>query len=124
MLFKNAPWNKIREAVERQKEVGFPTKDVEQMMSWLMIWANCALEAYCPQARPSPYMKQWWNEDLMVLRKSYIYWRNWACMMWRQGREDVELCNTVIQAKKLFHRTIRWYRKLYWEVFLDDSDNI
>ena len=47
-LFKNAPWDKIREAVERQKEMGFPTEDVEEMTSRLMMWTNCALEAHCP----------------------------------------------------------------------------
>ena len=124
LLFKNAPWDKIREAVERQKEAGFPAENVEEMMSRIVTWANCALEAHCPRAKPSPYMKRWWNEDLTALRKSYTYWRNRACTMRRQGREDVELRNTATRAKRLFHRTVRRHRKLHWEAFLDDSDNI
>jgi hypothetical protein len=73
LLFKNAPWDKIREAVQRQKEAGFGTDDVDQIVSRLTTWVNDALEAHCPRAKPSPYMKRWWNEDLTALRKSYTY---------------------------------------------------
>ena len=44
--------------------------------------------------------------------------------MRRQGREDAELRNTALRAKRLFHRTIRRHRKLHWDEFLSDSDNI
>ncbi|KAF2191733.1 hypothetical protein K469DRAFT_527328, partial [Zopfia rhizophila CBS 207.26] len=67
---------------------------------------------------------RWWNEDLTALRRSYTYWRNRACAMRRQGREDAELRKTATQAKRLFHRTIRRHRKQHWEEFLGDSDNI
>ncbi|RYP19375.1 hypothetical protein DL766_008456 [Monosporascus sp. MC13-8B] len=50
LLFKNAPWDKVRKLVRLQKEEGFPTEDVDKM--------------------PSPYMNRWWNEDLTVLRNS------------------------------------------------------
>jgi hypothetical protein len=69
-------------------------------------------------------MKMWWNEDLMALRKSYTYWRNQACAMRRQGREDAEVRDMARRAKRLFHRTIRRHRKQHWEEFLGDSDNI
>lgn len=71
------------------------------------------LDAHCPRAKPSPYMKRWWNEDITALRKSYMYWRKRACAMRRQGKEDTELRNTATRAKRLFHRTTRWHRKLY-----------
>jgi hypothetical protein len=51
LLFKNAPWDKIREAVQRQKEAGFGTDDVDQMVSRLTTWVNDALEAHCPRAK-------------------------------------------------------------------------
>ena len=124
LLLKNASWDKIREAVERQKEAGFRTDDVDQMASRLITWVNNALEAHCPRAKPSPYMKRWWNEDLTALRKSYTYWRNRARAMRWQGREDAELRNTAMRAKRLFHQTIRRHRKLHWDEFLGDSDNI
>jgi exonuclease III len=124
LLFKNAPWKKIREVVEQEKEKGFPTEDVDEMASLLTSWVNKALEAHCPRAKPSPYMKRWWNEDLTMLRKSYTYWRNRACATRRQGREDIELRKTATRAKRLFHRTIRRHRKQHWEAFLDNSDNI
>ncbi|OCK75877.1 hypothetical protein K432DRAFT_268140, partial [Lepidopterella palustris CBS 459.81] len=84
---------------------------VEDMASRLTAWVNKALEAHCPRAKPSPYMKRWWNKDLTALRKSYTYWRSRACAMRRQGREDAELRNTATRAKRLFHRTIRRHRK-------------
>ena len=73
LLLKNAPWDKIREAVERQKEAGFPPGDVDDMAGRLTTWVIEALEAHCPRAKPSPYTKRWWNEDLTALRKSYTY---------------------------------------------------
>jgi hypothetical protein len=79
----------IREAVERQKEAGFPPGDVDDMAGRLTTWVIKALEAHCPQAKPSPYTKRWWNEDLTALRRSYTYWRNRACAMRRQGRQDL-----------------------------------
>jgi len=124
LLLKNAPWDKIRAAVEQEKEEGFPDGDVDEMADRLTSWVDKALEARCPRARPSPYMKRWWNEDLTTLRKSYTYWRNRACAMRRQGRVDEELRCTAMQAKRLFHRTIRRHRKQHWEDFLDNSDNI
>lgn len=124
LLFKNAPWDKKMEVVEQRKEAGFPTEDANVMSSRLTSWVNKALEKHCPRVKPSPYMKRWWNEDLTALRRSYTYWRNRACAMRRQGREDVELRSTATRAKRLFHRTIRRHRKLHWEAFLDDSDNI
>jgi hypothetical protein len=107
ILFKNAPWDKIREVVTQEKEEGFSTQDVDGMVGQLTSWVNKALETHCPRAKPSPYMKRWWNEDLTALRKSYTYWRNRACAMRRQGREDAELRSTATRAKRLFHRTIR-----------------
>lgn len=123
-LFKNAPWDKVRDAVKQEKETGFPATDVDEMVNRLMLWVNKAIKEHCPRAKPSPYTKRWWNEDLTALRKSYTYWRNRACAMRRQGREDVELRRTATRAKRLFHRTIRRHRKLHWEAFLDDSDNV
>ncbi|KAF9728557.1 zinc knuckle [Paraphaeosphaeria minitans] len=124
LLFKNVPWDKIRQAVEHEKAAGFPSEDVDEMASRLTQWATKAVEAHCPRARPSPYMKRWWNEDLTALRKSYTYCRNRASAMRRQGREDAELRSTATRAKRLFHRTIRRHRKQHWEAFLDDSDNV
>jgi hypothetical protein len=73
LLFKNAPWNKIREAAEQEKEESFPIQDLNEMASRLTSWVNKALETHCPRAKPSPYMKRWWNEDLTTLRKSSTY---------------------------------------------------
>ena len=85
LLLRNAPWDKIREAVRQEKEEGFLTQDVDEMVGQMTLWVNKALQLYCPRAKPSTYMKRWWNEDLTVLRKSYTYWRNRACTMRRQG---------------------------------------
>jgi hypothetical protein len=124
LVLKNAPWDRIRTAVEKEKEQGFLVGDVDEITGQLTAWVNKALETHCKRARPSQYAKRWWNEDLTTLRKSYTYWKNRACAMRRQGRVDEELHNTATQAKKLFHRIIRRHRKQHWEEFLDNSDNI
>jgi len=111
LLFKNTPWDKIRKFVEQEKEACFPEAGVDAMASRLASSVNKTLEAHCPRAKPSPYMKRRRNEYLTALRKSYTYWRNRACAMRRQGREDAELRNTAIRVKRLFHRTIR---EEYW----------
>jgi hypothetical protein len=64
-------------------EEGCPDGDVDEMAGRLTGWVNKVLEAHCPRARPSPYMKRWWNEDLTALRKSYTHWRNRACALRR-----------------------------------------
>ena len=53
--------------------------------------------------RRSSQMDHKWNEDLTALRKPCTYWRNPACAMRRQGRDDEELCKTATRAKRLFH---------------------
>src|ERR1700730_3306730 len=45
LLIKNANWDKIREDMERQKETGFPTENVDEMVDCLNRWVNKALEA-------------------------------------------------------------------------------
>jgi hypothetical protein len=76
MLFKNASWDKIREAVRQEKEVGFPARDVDKMLDQMMLWMNKVLQLHCLRAKPSSYTKRWYSEDLTALRRSYIYWRN------------------------------------------------
>lgn len=124
LTLKNAPWGRIRDTVLQQKEEGFPATDVDKMVECLTKWVGTALQAHCPRTRPSPYMKRWWNEDLTRLRKTYTYWRNKACARRRQGREDAELQDKAAKAKALFHRTIRRHRKLHWDEFLADTNNI
>jgi hypothetical protein len=33
LLLKNVRWDRIREAIERQKETGFPIDDVDEMVN-------------------------------------------------------------------------------------------
>lgn len=73
LLLKNAPWDKIRAAVEREKGEGFLAGDVDEMAGRLTAWVNKALEAHYARARPSPYIKRWWSKDLTALQKSYTY---------------------------------------------------
>lgn len=113
LLLKNARWDKIREAVGRQTEAGFPTEDVDEMVMSFNHWVSTALEEHYSRAKPSQYTKRWWNEDLTALRKSYTHWRNRGRALRRQGREDAELRKMATRAKRLFHRTIRRHRKLH-----------
>ena len=46
LLIKNANWDKIRDDIKRQKEMGFPTEDVDEMVDCLNSWVNKALKVY------------------------------------------------------------------------------
>ena len=110
--------------MEQQKETGFPTENIDKMVDCFNRWVNKALKTHCQRAKPSPYIKRWWNKDFIMLRKSYTYWRNRNSALRRQRKDDLELHNIAAKAKKLFHRTIWQHRKLHWNEFLSNNDNI
>jgi len=41
-----------------------------------------------------------------------------------EGKEEAELRSTTTRARRLLHRTIKRHRKVHWDTFLDDSDNL
>ncbi len=58
---------------------------VHEHYDYIMELVLPAVEENVPLARPSPYAKRWWTEELTTLRKDYTYWRNRARAERRAG---------------------------------------
>jgi hypothetical protein len=78
LLFKNAPWNAIRERVN-DKLAPLPWNGgVQTQTDRLMEVVLDAIDKLVPRAKPPPYAKRWWTTDLTRLRRTYTFWRNLA----------------------------------------------
>lgn len=78
LLFKIAPWNAIRERVAHALRDRPPGGDVQTQTYRLTQVVLEAVNAPTPKAKPLPYAKRWWTQDLTKLRQVYTYWRNRA----------------------------------------------
>jgi hypothetical protein len=85
LLFKNAPWNAIRERIANALECRPACGDVQRQTDHLMQVVQEAVNTLTPKAKPSPYAKRWWTQDLTKLRQVYTYWRNRARVQRRGG---------------------------------------
>ncbi|KAF6525346.1 hypothetical protein HZS61_011141 [Fusarium oxysporum f. sp. conglutinans] len=124
LLFKNAPWKEINSRVTdtlRSRPVG---NTVQQKTDRLMLAVLDAVQALTPRAKPSPYAKRWWTNDLTQLRHVYTYWRNRARAVRRVGQNVKDLENTAKAAAKQYHDAIRQRKNNHWKEFLADNDNI
>ncbi|OAQ61336.1 reverse transcriptase [Purpureocillium lilacinum] len=124
LLFKNAPWNRIRTRVE---EVLAPlpwTSDVQTQTDQLMNAVTGAVHDMTPQAKPSQYAKRWWTDDLTRLRRTYAFWRNQASARRRAASACPDLERRAKEAAKQYHDAIRNQRKSHWDEFLAEDTNI
>jgi hypothetical protein len=107
LLFKNAPWKEINSRITdtlRSRPVG---NTVQQKTDRLMSSVLDAVQALTPRAKPSPYAKRWWTNDLTQLRHVYTYWRNRARAARRAGQNTANLEDTAKAAAKQYHNAIR-----------------
>lgn len=81
-----------------------------------------AVHTLTPKAKPSPYAKRWWTQDLTQLRRIYTYWRNRARAERREWAEELE--KSAKAAAKQYHDAIWQQKKSHWNEFLADNDNI
>ncbi|RKL22256.1 hypothetical protein BFJ72_g14711 [Fusarium proliferatum] len=124
LLFKNAPWKEINSRITdtlRSRPVG---NTVQQKTDRLMLAVLDAVQALTPRAKPSPYAKRWWTNDLTQLRHVYTYWRNRARAARRAGQNTADLEDTAKAAAKQYHDAIRQRKNTHWKEFLADNDNI
>ncbi|KAH7460169.1 hypothetical protein FOMA001_g19697 [Fusarium oxysporum f. sp. matthiolae] len=124
LLFKNAPWKEINSRITdtlRSRPVG---NTVQQKTDRLMSAVLDAVQALTPRAKPSPYAKRWWTNDLTQLRHVYTYWRNRARAARRAGQNTADLEDTAKAAAKQYHDAIRQRKNTHWKEFLADNDNI
>jgi hypothetical protein len=73
LLFKNAPWKAIRERIALALRDRPLDGDVQRQTNRLMQVVLEAVNTLTPKAKPSPYAKRWWTQDLTKLRKVYTY---------------------------------------------------
>jgi hypothetical protein len=100
LLFKNAPWNAIRERV-KDKLTPLPwDDDVQTQTDRLMEVVLDAIHELVPRAKPSPYAKRWWTADLTKLRRTYTFWRNLARARRRDGQRIDSLEDRAKEAAK------------------------
>jgi hypothetical protein len=124
LLFKNAPWNAIRERIAQTLRDRPACSDAQRQADRLMQVVLEAVNALTPKAKPSPYAKRWWTKDLTKLRQVYTYWRNKARAQ-RRGREALlELELQARAAAKEYHDAIRKQQRLHWDEFLAEDTNI
>jgi hypothetical protein len=64
LLFKNAPWKAIRERIARALQDRPACDDVQRQADRLMQVVLDAVTTLTPKAKPSPYAKRWWTQDL------------------------------------------------------------
>ncbi|KAH3938737.1 hypothetical protein HBH98_241500 [Parastagonospora nodorum] len=83
-----------------------------------------AVHALTTRARPSPYAKRWWTQDLTQLRRVYTHWRNRARAARHSGAARPDLEETAKGASKQYHDVIRQQKRKHWDDFLADNVNI
>jgi len=126
-LWKKADWTQMREGLEKALESRPQPEnpgEVDSYWSYIQELIGPHIEKHVPLAKPSPYAKRWWTEDLTQLRRDYTYWRNKLTKIRRNGMRDPHLAETVKTHKKRFHDAITEQRNSHWRNFIADAKNI
>ena len=58
LLFKNAPWNKIRDMISARLATSSTGGDIQEQTDLLTLVASEAVHTLTPKAKPSPYAKK------------------------------------------------------------------
>lgn len=124
LLWKNAPWKKMRERVAQLLWRRPGNGTVQEQADKILQAVNTASKELVPKANPSPHAKRWWTQDLTALRREYTRARNLARSQRRAGNISSALEATAKGAAKRYHDSIRKQRNQHWEDFLSDHDNI
>ena len=124
LLFKSAPWKAIRERIAQALQDRPACADVQRQADRLMQVVLDAISTLTPKAKPSPYAKRWWTQDLTKLRRVYTYWRNRARAQRRAGEALSELEQQARASAKEYHDAIRKQQRLHWDEFLAEDTNI
>lgn len=89
-----------------------------------MVVVGAAIEEYVPRAKPSPYAKRYWTEDLIKLRSDYTCQRNKASRARRQVYRERNLEQSAQTAKRVYYKALRQQKKSHWDDFSEDAENI
>ena len=64
LLFKNAPWNKIRDVISARLATSSTGGDIQKQTDLPTLVVSEAIHTLTPKAKPPPYAKKWWTSDL------------------------------------------------------------
>jgi hypothetical protein len=129
-MYDKADWKKIREEISTRIADGsslhaLSSKDeLEATVDRLEAAVNGVLEEHVARARPSPYAKRWWTDELKTLRRSLSAARNRLTTVRRRGEDVAEAAASVKLVRRLYMEKIEQCKREHWTEFLDNSDNI
>ena len=129
-MFDRADWKKIREEVSKRiaddsSLHALSSKDeLEVAVDRLEVAVNGVLEEHVTRARPSPYTKRWWTDELKTLRLSLSAARNRLTTVRRRGEDVTEAAASVKLVRRQYMDKIEHCKREYWTEFLDNRENI
>ena len=127
-LFKNAPWDKVKEEVSKNlASITALPSELDLYAMQIINVVKGAINIHIPLAKPSPYAKRWWTQSLTDLCKQYILLRNRFYCARKYNKPDLEIGQLEKQAwvvKHSYFKELRRQKKQYWKDFLEDVDNI
>lgn len=106
-MYDKADWEKIREEVSTKiaDDSGLSTLsskvELEVAVDGLEAAVNEVLEEHVERARPSPYAKRWWTDELKSLRLSLSAARNRLTTIRRRGEDVAEAAARVKLVRRL-----------------------
>jgi hypothetical protein len=112
-MYGTADWRKIREEVSKRivddsSLHALSSRDeLEAAVERLEVAVNGVLEEHVARARPLPYAKRWWTDELKSLRLSLSAARNRLTTVRRRGENVAEAATRV----KLIRRCT-WTRSI------------
>jgi hypothetical protein len=107
-LYKNADWDRIREAVKASlKDVDMENpiwarSILDQEAKTFIDKINNVLEESVPRANESPYAKRWWTPDLTRLRTEFSRKRNRITTLRRRGEDTAQARNAAQAARRTY----------------------
>jgi hypothetical protein len=112
-LFKNAPWKEINARVANELRRILRPIGTQEQADRLLGTVEDAVKALTPLAKPSPYTKRWWTEDLTQLRNAYTKLRNRTRSQRRTGLANSQLEDEARGAEKTYHSALRKQKKAH-----------
>jgi hypothetical protein len=129
-IYDKADWKKIRKEVSTRiaddsSLHALSSKDeLEAAVDRLEAAVNAVLEEHVARARPSPYAKRTWTDELKTLRRSLSAAWNRLTTVRRRGEDFAEAAASVKLVRRLYMDKIEQREWEHWVEFLDNRDNI
>lgn len=127
-LFSSAPWDKIRDKVRMEPTpngaISADPSDLNQFTNQLIETVSKAIDIHVPKAKPSPYAKRWWTDELSALRKHCTVKRNGVNKASKRGCSSPELEREAKTATNAYYKALNKQKRSHWNNFLEDAANI